>query len=633
MLPGLPARRDQSSARPPPVKGPLRRYAPLTTSPEPQLSPWDEPPTSGGLWTRTEPVVLLFQVKQRLCHRQVPSRPIGFARYAIQLPKPAAQRFGAGHRPFGWEPPDCPCVGGRIVSGSPLVSSVTLVRQRAKMTDRRRGVHASSRGLLIVASVIVISGISMVRTPLWGHDEAIHLIYPELMAAGRTPNHDFFSPYGPGHFRLLQAIFSLTGPSLLVERVVGTAYHLAIAVGAMWLVRGKGLPASRFAGLTCAMVFIGFVPVAFAWLGGLALLIWSLALLAHPGRAQITFIAGVLGGLVAFWRPEMAVLLLSAIPLLWKQGQARQYLGGVVVGLVPLVAHLVANAGGVYHDIFIGRLGVNAQSDLGSVGVWVWLVLALTCASILFLAERGRTDRVAASAAILGTLMAPQALQRIDNYHATFVACFVLPVGAAFLLDIVQVRSGVRMVTERMPNAGVTAEIAMLVVVAALAGMTLGMPVATVTTRGRSVMVRTEDAAHLRAVIAAVRDTSPSGSRIFIGPQDLSRPDAPDDINIVLYHLLPEYLARAYFIDLAPGTSERRGSHLAADVLTADTLILNHNSVEGLHSMFPNLTRGSDEANRAVHNNYCIVRTIGQTQVLRRGQCQPTLRPGRSVNL
>lgn len=65
-----PPRRAQSPGSPPPVKGPLRRYAPLTGSPEPNTWP---------LWgcrlreVGAPRVSLLFQVKRRDAARPVPA--------------------------------------------------------------------------------------------------------------------------------------------------------------------------------------------------------------------------------------------------------------------------------------------------------------------------------------------------------------------------------------------------------------------------------------------------------------------------------------------------------------------------------------------------------------------------------
>ena len=64
----------------------------------------------------------------------------------------------------------------------------------------------------------------------------------------------------------------------------------------------------------------------------MALLVWSLVLLVDGGGNVKFFVAGVLGGLVSFWRPEMLVLLVSAVPMLWRVRQAWAYAIGVVLG-------------------------------------------------------------------------------------------------------------------------------------------------------------------------------------------------------------------------------------------------------------------------------------------------------------
>ena len=72
----------------------------------------------------------------------------------------------------------------------------------------------------------------------------------------------------------------MTGPSVWIERTVGIAYHVAIVLGVMALMSRFGRRASTTAGIISTAMFLWFIPPAYAWLGGIALLIWSLALLS-----------------------------------------------------------------------------------------------------------------------------------------------------------------------------------------------------------------------------------------------------------------------------------------------------------------------------------------------------------------
>lgn len=67
------------------------------------------------------------------------------------------------------------------------------------MEQARRHLH---RWLptLVVTAFSILPALYRFADPLWSMDEAILLVYPEQILAGRVPILDFFSAYGPGGY-------------------------------------------------------------------------------------------------------------------------------------------------------------------------------------------------------------------------------------------------------------------------------------------------------------------------------------------------------------------------------------------------------------------------------------------------
>ena len=61
------------------------------------------------------------------------------------------------------------------------------------------------------------------------------------------------------------------------------------------------------------------------------------------------------------------------------------------------------------------------------------------------------------------------------------------------------------------------------------------------------------------------------GQRVFVGPANLRRTNYNDTF---LYALLPELTPASYFLEMNPGSANRRGSRLASDLATADVVVL-----------------------------------------------------------
>jgi hypothetical protein len=83
---------------------------------------------------------------------------------------------------------------------------------------------------------------------------------------------------------------------------------------------------------------------------------------------------------------------------------------------------------------------------------------------------------------------------------------------------------------------------------------------------------------------------------VFVGPADLRFANYNDTY---LYHLLPQFTPATYYLEMNPGAANASDSRLAADVNSADWLILTarwDNSTEQNCSTVP----GPDAPNRVV---------------------------------
>jgi hypothetical protein len=457
---------------------------------------------------------------------------------------------------------------------------------------------------VLVIALAVIPKLFFLRVGVLGMDESILLIYPEQLLDGRVPNRDFFTVYGPGNFWVLAGAFSLLGQSFIVERLVGLTYQALIVAGVMALTRRHGAGAAIAAGVLSALMLTGPNLLALSWMGGLALSVWSLALL-HVGGQRAAIVAGSLAGLATCWRFEMAVLALAAVPILLGDPRWRRYLPGCVLGSAPTVLHLTVAGRATLNNVILERMGLNSQRDpsllMPSVAVLAAL-LALAGLGLVVYAMR-RRDRVTASSAIFAVLLLPQAFQRVDFPHVVLMTgCVVFPLALAPALSLVRRSAPHGLVAVAIGFALLT-----MCVEAAL------MPGASsVRHEGRTLYVDHATKPAVEQLLDAVTEHVEPGARVFVGSTDMS---VPTTTAISLYQLLPEYRNDFYYLELPVGVAEKRGSPLVADIESADALILTQHD-PNLRALYPHFGSGVEDANRAVEKGFCAVERVMDTTLL-----------------
>jgi hypothetical protein len=166
------------------------------------------------------------------------------------------------------------------------------------------------------------------------YDEGMILFGAARVLDGAVPHRDFYTPYGPGQFYVLAALYKTFGTSVLVERVWDTAVRCCIVV-LVFIIVGQVAP-RRLAVLTAAASlvwlasfgFYGFpvFPALAAALAGLAFLAPALGrvglssrLVAAGGFAGVSMLFRYDVGFFTFGA-ECAILALSV----WLQTRGRK---------------------------------------------------------------------------------------------------------------------------------------------------------------------------------------------------------------------------------------------------------------------------------------------------------------------
>ena len=496
-------------------------------------------------------------------------------------------------------------------------------------------------------------------------EEGFMLYFPELLRRGFVPNVDFLHLYGPGSIQALMVWYEVVGNTLAAERTFGLLQHLGIIFGLFALARPWGrLAATIVAAFAVFYVMTPIALTAMAWNGALALTLWSgVAVLRglhleDPRRQRRCWVVGgVLAGLALTFRPDLivAIGLLFGWLLLTRPATRRPVLVGGLIGLIPMWIHLVmagpaaAVRGMVLDPVFELRAGRELprppswsrldgalQAVAEEIPPW-WRLPHLQASHALFLWfcamvlgtlallafaiwQRRRPDGITGrSTALLAVALVsagilPQALQRPDSAHLSWVTCVSWPFAVVAVIEVL--RRWKPSVDRRAAlAAGTAVAFAITFVFTSLftfryyllhTRVGLGqVPSAFPVERDGRRFYLGDYGAYL-AVSAAVRDLAEQaepGDRLLVGPSDLRRTWYSDAF---IYWLFPELDPATYFIEMDPGLANEEDSGLAEDVASADWVILT-----GLWDgwLEPNTSGeyGSDEPNQVLRDHFCEV--------------------------
>jgi hypothetical protein len=176
----------------------------------------------------------------------------------------------------------------------------------------------------------------------------------------------------------------------------------------------------------------------------------------------------------------------------------------------------------------------------------------------------------------------PQALQRPDSTHLTWVTCVSWPFAVIAVIEVAQ-RLRPSLTMRRAVAAGGAFTLVLTYTVTALftfrhyllhtrAAYGLVPSTFEVSRSDRNFYFGAPRAALAsQQVVDDLDGLARPGDRLFVGPVDLSRTWYSD---AVFYWLFPEMEPATYFIEMDPGLANAAGSRLADDLASADFVVL-----------------------------------------------------------
>ena len=522
-----------------------------------------------------------------------------------------------------------------------------------------RGALATWTAIASVGALIALPLRGLYHTTGGTMEEAFMMVFPERMLKGDLPNRDFLHLYGPGALQVLAGWYKLVGVSLESERTFGLIQHLGIIFALFALARPWGrIAAAAVAGLAVFYVLTPIGLTAMAWNGGLALCLWSIVFalrartVANPLRSLIA--AGVLAGLALTYRPDLGLALIIVYGwYLWRNPHWRTVLIAAFVGLLPMWVHVAlvgpstAFRGMVIDPVFKLRAGrelprppswshldgslqaiaelippwwkLPALSAPKSLFLWFFAMLIVPVILVWVAVRLWRRSHSARAATLLcGALFSvgvvPQALQRPDSTHLSWVTCISFPLLILAIVEYMKERRP-RSTQRQRVTAGVAAVVALTFVVAPLftfryyllhtrvsaGNVQTPFPVSR---NGRRFYLG-DFGPYLasRDVIADLDKMSKPGERLLVGPSDLRRTWYSDAF---FYYMFPELKPATYFIEMDPGLANVPGSRLASEVASSDWVILT-GFWDGWREPNSSMDFGSDVPNQVLHDDFCEV--------------------------
>lgn len=397
--------------------------------------------------------------------------------------------------------------------------------------------------------------------------------------------------------------------------------------------------------------------------------------------------AGLLTGFALGYRPDLVLalglahgwLLLRAAPTRdtvdgrIARPRVPAWGAGLTLGLVPSIVHLViAGVGPVWRGMFLepvfdlrpgralprppgwsqidGALQAVAEGPADApwwrlpsfsasqqLFLWFWLVVLVAVAVPALTWWRRRHWRTPGSTALmagalLGLGMLPQALQRPDSTHLAWGSCVSIPLLVLVLADARRLAPRTDLRRDATVAAAVLAVFLVVFPFFTLRYYLLQTRVAVGHKRAGYEVERGDRwfsfgneplQRSAQAMIDDLDRLSSPGERLLVGPADLSRTIYSDAI---VYHLFPELVPATTFIEMDPGLADAPGSSLAADVASADWLVLT-NYWTGWYEPNASSEFGSTEPNEVVARSFCLVGDYEDALVLLYRRCAPGEQP------
>ena len=533
-------------------------------------------------------------------------------------------------------------------------------RLRLPRPSVRRSVEVVS--LAVPALFVAIPLARMLGAGATAMEEANVLVVAAGILDGRLPHADVEYLYAPGTVWAVAGAFWTLGTSVVVERLVGLAYRLALLWGIHRLCRHWGPGTATCAALASWAVIAPFGLVAYPWITGLGLLVAGTALVLEGDDGRRASIGAGLCGLAAFHQlvlvPAVLVVVLPAFLAAARHRRAR--LGtGLMAGLSPFLLHLVlvgprsmvegmvvdpmfrlragrrlplppdpSDSGDFFarlDDLLRGPDGLPGLDRPAQIAALFWLLLAGT-ALLVLVARRWRGPGRARFATMVAMAVAlvPMALQRPSPNHLKFVGTFTVAVAVVAIAVPLSRRAHATTAPLGRRAGALVAPMALALV---LGGLVMVAPhhigrftfetftdrpfdssTATVVHDGRTLPVgRGTSAAavadEIDTVVSMADHLTRPGDRVFVGPVDLTRTNYGDTF---LYFLLPDVVPASRHLEMNPGLANRQGGNLAVDLATADLLVLT-DRFDGWSEPNASVLQGDMAAMAVVASRFCDV--------------------------
>jgi MFS family permease len=500
----------------------------------------------------------------------------------------------------------------------------------------------------LLALFFIIPAVGLFRLPSTSMEESSILQYASMTAEGHTPTKDFWTEYGPLNVYAPAAVFTVTGPSLFVERLVGLVYRAILLVSLFAILRHYS---RRIAILGSALMWWLLAPwgaMAYAWIGGLGMALAALAVMStsSPVTRRRLFAASLCAGIALSFRPDLIIAVACGFGIaMWPhRSEWKAWVGGLTVGLSPYVLLLVtAGPSNIIRNLIVDPLVhlrdgralpfppswkwnaeffsrvqqyVDALTNRNWYGAplvvqiaelfWFLVVIALLIAVATW--QVRRTDRVMLAVGVFSLFLATNIYQRADISHMRLVGA--LWIGITPLAISIVARRWFQ--DHARVSFAATGTVALLLVLVApsisfaafyqLAHRTT-TPTLTYAVGDRDVIASSAtELSEMRLAVDLVGELSKPGDRIFQGPSDLRLTNYNEPS---FYWLLPSLVPSTYYLEMNPGISNAPDSRLANDVATSDILLLS-NRFENFSEPNTSTVPGNTAANEVVANNFCV---------------------------
>jgi hypothetical protein len=469
-------------------------------------------------------------------------------------------------------------------------------------------------------------------------DEALLLVYPDLILRGYMPYRDFAALYPPGNFYLLAALYHILGESLLVERCIALAYQYLIVL-ALFLIGSRMSWLTGFAAAVAGLVVLGQLP--FFNFAASTYVSYATALFAlfcaskgsegganRPWKRWI-LLAGLLSGATYWFRHDVGVLGTVAA-LLALHPKSRDRLRLFAIGLAPPALGMIAFAivcGATYVfdslilDVIRTIPGRTLPIELGPEFVLTVACVIAAIAVVLVVRKPGPDVPAsliwfARAIAILSIGLALFSLRRASARYLLYVGVPVLG------LTIVLLRIFLTRMSWRVTVPARALAVCVLAGVPILAGMHARSVLnarceARLKIRSADRWVYTCSTARLSDANGLIREItalSRPGEKLFVGPHDLRFVILNDTF---FYYLLPQLEPATRYLEMNPGSANRSDSGLAPQVAQADWLILT-SRFDGRLEPNTSSIPGSPAPNQVISRHFCLYSKHGIWQLFRR---------------